>query len=261
MQGDARVESADVEVVGLQEVDSCVKRSGYIPEAAILAEKLGIYSTFGAAIPLTSGKYGVAILSKEPPLTVHHYPLPGEEKRTLLVCEFQEYVFATTHLALEEENRLASLSIILEEAQSWGDKPFFVCGDWNDEPTSTLIKTMKKNGFVMLNYPTSITSAYYTFPAGKPNRIIDYIASFGKVFRSVRKRQVLNEPVASDHRPVLVEVRMNSYTTGIDDINDSEDLNDPNDLNGQIFSLDGRKLSGVPSKGLYITNGKKLLKQ
>ena len=54
---------------------------------------------------------------------------------------------------------------------------------------------------------------------------------------------------------------MNSYTTGIDDINDSEDLNDPNDLNGQIFSLDGRKLSGVPSKGLYITNGKKLLKQ
>lgn len=257
----AVIQSANVEVVGLQEVDSCVKRSGYIPEAAILAEKLGIYSTFGAAIPLTSGKYGVAILSKEPPLTVHHYPLPGEEKRTLLVCEFQEYVFATTHLALEEENRLASLSIILEEAQSWGDKPFFVCGDWNDEPTSTLIKTMKKNGFVMLNYPTSITSAYYTFPAGKPNRIIDYIASFGKVFRSVRKRQVLNEPVASDHRPVLVEVRMNSYTTGIDDINDSEDLNDPNDLNGQIFSIDGRKLSGVPSKGLYITNGKKLLKQ
>ena len=51
------------DVVGLQEVDSCVKRSGYIPEAAVLGNKLGMYSTFGPAIPLTGGKYGVAILS------------------------------------------------------------------------------------------------------------------------------------------------------------------------------------------------------
>ena len=138
------IRDATPDVVGLQEVDSCVKRSGYIPEAAVLGNKLGMYSTFGPAIPLTGGKYGVAVLSKEQPLSVRNIPLPGTEKRTLLVCEFEEYVFATTHLDLTEENRLASLPIIIEEATRW-DKPFFICGDWNDEPSSTLIKNLKKS--------------------------------------------------------------------------------------------------------------------
>lgn len=203
---------ATPDVVGLQEVDSCVKRSNYVPQAAVLAKSLGMYSTFGPAIPLTGGKYGVAILSKEKPLSHHNISLPGSEKRTLLVCEFQEYVFASTHLDLEEESRLASLDIILEEAARW-DKPFFICGDWNDYPTSTLITKMKKS-FSFLNNLTN-NSANYTFPSRTPKNIIDYIASYGRVVRSVRKRQVINEPEASDHRPVLVEIRMDCYTTPI----------------------------------------------
>ena len=261
-QADA-IRKADAEVIGLQEVDSCVKRSGYIPEAAVLAEKLGMYSTFGGAIPLTGGKYGVAILSKEPPLTVHHMPLPGTEKRTLLVCEFQEYVFATTHLDLDENERLASLPIILEEAASWGDKPFFICGDWNDQPTSTLIKTMKKDGFVMLNYPANPSSTYYTFPASSPNRIIDYIASYGKVVRSVRRRQVLNEPMASDHRPVLVELRLSSYTTGIK--SPSASCDNITDEEQEVYDLSGRKIikgnssNGKLPRGIYIQKNKRRL--
>ena len=66
----AVIQGTQPDVVGLQEVDSCVKRSGYIPEAKILGDALGMYSTFGAAIPLTGGKYGVAILSKERPLSI-----------------------------------------------------------------------------------------------------------------------------------------------------------------------------------------------
>lgn len=200
------------DVVGLQEVDSCVKRSGYVHQASVLAKSLGMCSTFGPAIPLTGGKYGVAILSKEKPLSYRNIPLPGSEKRTLLVCEFQEYVFACTHLDLEEENRLASLDIILEEAARW-DKPFFICGDWNDYPTSTLIASMKKS-FSFLNNITN-NSANYTFPARTPKNIIDYIASYGRVVKSVRKRQVINEPEASDHRPVLVEIRLERYTTPV----------------------------------------------
>ena len=59
----AVIANATPDVVGLQEVDSCVKRSNRIHEAAYLAQKLNMYSTFGPAIPLTGGKYGVAILS------------------------------------------------------------------------------------------------------------------------------------------------------------------------------------------------------
>ena len=249
------IRNATPDVVGLQEVDSVVKRSGYIPEAAVLGEKVGMYATFGPAIPLTKGKYGVAILSKEAPMSVRNIPLPGAEKRTLLVCEFQEYVFACTHLDLEEENRLASLDIILEEVARW-EKPFFICGDWNDQPGSTLITKMKKN-FSFLNNLTA-NSSNYTFPANSPNRIIDYIANYGagsnRVFKSIRKRQVINEPEASDHRPVLVEITMDRYTTDISSLfEDGSSLQDE-----EICDLSGRRVQKA-QKGIYIVDGKKIL--
>lgn len=260
----AIIGDATPDVVGLQEVDSCVKRSSYVHQAAILAKSLGMYSTFGPAIPLTGGKYGVAILSKEKPLSHHNIPLPGNEKRTLLVCEFEEYVFACTHLALEEENRLTSLDIILEEAAQW-DKPFFICGDWNDEPSSTFITKMKKKFSILNN--TSSSSANFTFPAGTPKKIIDYIASYGRVYKSVRKRQVLNEPEASDHRPVLVEIRMDRYTTPIFSLTEDnvQGFKSSGVQSDAVYDMGGRKVNSslftVHSslkKGLYIVNGKKV---
>lgn len=247
------------DVIGLQEVDSCVKRSSYVPQAAILGQKTGMYATFGGAIPLTGGKYGVAILSKEEPLAVHHMPLPGTEKRTLLVCEFENYVFATTHLDLNDSCRLASLDTIIEEAASW-DKPFFICGDWNDEPTSTLIKTMKKNRlFSFLSYRTN-TSTYYTFPAKNPTKIIDYIASYGEVVKSTGRPKVVNEPNASDHRPVYVDITL-ELPTGIQSISA-----DTNELQGkEVYDLSGRKIStrqienGNLPKGIYVLKNERKL--
>ena len=246
------IQDATPDVVGLQEVDSCVKRSSYVHQSAILAKSLGMYCTFGPAIPLTGGKYGVAILSKEKPMSYHNTPLPGKEKRTLLVCEFEEYVFACTHLDLEEENRLSSLDIILEEAARW-DKPFFICGDWNDEPSSTFITKMRRN-FSFLNSITN-SNVNYTYPAGTPKKIIDYIASYGRIVKSVSKRQVLNQPEASDHRPVLVEVKMDQYT----------DIPFPPAESGAvqdeaIYDLTGKRVVNdqySTPKGLYILKNSK----
>ena len=247
---------ATPDVVGLQEVDSCVKRSNRVHQVAVLAKSLGMYSTFGPAIPLTVGKYGVAILSKEKPLSYHNIPLPGSEKRTLLVCEFQEYVFACTHLDLEEANRLLSVDIIVEEAARW-DKPFFICGDWNDNPNSKLITLMKKN-FIFLSNITD-NSSNYTFPARTPKNIIDYIASYGRVVKSVRKRQVINEPEASDHRPVLVEIRMDRYTTGIPSLRE-DGVELPAFAPDAVYDLSGRRMSDVQlKKGICLRTGKKIL--
>ena len=262
----AVITDAMPDVVGLQEVDSCVKRSGYKPQAKLLGTKTGMHATFGGAIPLTGGKYGVAILSKEAPMSVRNIPLPGTEKRTLLVCEFQEFVFATTHLDLDEECRLSSLPIIIEEAERWGDKPFFICGDWNDTPSSTLIKNMRKEQFYFLNGIVNANSNY-TFPATSPNRIIDYIASYGKKYKAIKKRTVINEPNASDHRPVLVEITLESYTTGIQDINNwtigqSDNCEGMQSSNSEIYDLSGREMpSGTLPRGLYIqkNNRRKVL--
>ena len=249
----AVIRDAMPDVVGLQEVDSCVKRSGYKPQAALLGSKTGMYATFGGAIPLTGGKYGVAILSKEKPLSHRNIPLPGNEKRTLLVCEFQEYVFACTHLDLDEDCRLASLPIILEEVARW-EKPFFICGDWNDIPSSTLISRMKTKGFRMLSY-VSNTSTYFTYPAGMPKKLIDYIASYGKVYNSIVSRKVLNEPEASDHRPVLVEVNFDGYTVGIQ----SPSSDGKATQNGDVYDLTGRRVENPSRRGLFIQNGRKFV--
>lgn len=250
------IQKGSPDVIGLQEVDSCVKRSGYIPEAALLAEKLRMHSTFGGAIPLTGGKYGVAILSKEVPLAVHHLPLPGEEKRTLLVCEFQDYVFATTHLDLNDSCRQASLPIILEEANRH-DKPFFICGDWNDKPTDPFIKEMKKQGFLILNNITE-SANNYTFPARNPNCIIDYIASYGKRYKSIMSRNVIADTQASDHRPVLVAIRLQSYATGLGEVKNENQTNVIYDLQGREVASAKMRSDKCP-KGIYIQAGHKRL--
>lgn len=200
----AIIKACEADVVALQEVDSVTNRSGVIDEAAYLAQENEMVGTFGRAIDFDGGKYGVAVLSKEKPLSVKNIPLPGAEPRTLLVCEFEQFVFACTHLDLEEVNRLASVEIIVNEAKTW-DKQFFLCGDWNDEPDSQFMERMKEWFTILSNtngddvlYPT-----FLSFPADEPNRCLDYVAGFGQNFERISS-EVLNEPVASDHRPVLV---------------------------------------------------------
>lgn len=202
------IKACEADVVCLQEVDSVTNRSGMIDEAAYLAQENNMVGTFGRAIDYDGGKYGVAILSKEKPLSVKNIPLPGAEPRTLLVCEFGQFVFACTHLDLEEQNRLSSVDIIVNEAKKW-NKQFFLCGDWNDEPDSELLERLKGSFTILSNtngedkfYPT-----YLSFPADKPNTCIDYVAGFGQNVKR-RSSEVMNEPEASDHRPVLVKVFM-----------------------------------------------------
>ena len=45
---------------GLSEVDCCTKRTGGIDQAKALAKLTGMHSTFGRAIDLQGGQYGVA---------------------------------------------------------------------------------------------------------------------------------------------------------------------------------------------------------
>ncbi|MCR4922268.1 MAG: endonuclease/exonuclease/phosphatase family protein [Bacteroidaceae bacterium] len=246
------INAAKPDIVGLQEVDSIVPRSERMDETRRLARACGMYGTFGKAIPLSGGGYGVAILSKEEPLSVKNIPLPGKEKRTLLVCEFEKYVFACTHLDLEEENRLTSADIIIEEADQW-EKPFLICGDWNDEPSSKLITKLKKS-FVFLN---DISKS--TYPADKPTKCIDYIAVKGRTAVKLTT-EVINEPVASDHRPVVVLASVKDLGDGVETIQDEDLLDESADENlAPVFDLSGRCVR-PNAKGIYIKNGKKLLK-
>lgn len=188
------------DIVALQELDSITSRSEGLNQIDELAKRTLYYPVFASAINYGGGKYGVGILSRERPLSVSRIPLPGKEPRVLLVVELKNYVMACTHLDLAEENRLASVPLIVEEAKRW-QKPFIIAGDWNDEPNSKLMDELRK-------YFTINTGKKATFPADKPQICIDYIASFKGRSAVTLNYSVIDEPAASDHRPLVANLRL-----------------------------------------------------
>lgn len=205
------INKAHPDVIALQEVDSMTHRSSNKYVLQEIASQTNMHAYFAPAIHYDGGKYGIALLSKEKPISLKTYALPGsEEKRTMLLAEFSDYIFCCTHLSLTEEDQMKSLEII-KEAASTTQKPFFLAGDFNAQPESALMKGMKKD-FNLLSNPKQAT-----FPASKPSETIDYIVSLKQAAPTffVRSSQVMNEPIASDHRPLLVELYTAAATTKI----------------------------------------------
>ena len=58
------------DVVALQELDSMTGRSGRCYQLGELARRIGYHDVFGAAIDYDGGKYGVGLLTREPPLSL-----------------------------------------------------------------------------------------------------------------------------------------------------------------------------------------------
>ena len=189
---------ARTQVAAIQEVDSVTKRNGGLYSLEEIGRKAKMFSTFAPAINFQGGKYGIGILSKKQPISVHRIALPGrEEPRMLLVTEFEHYVVACTHLSLTDEDRMLSVPIIIEEAQKW-KKPFILMGDLNDEPGMPFYKEMQKH-FLFLN-----PSHDKTFPADKPDICIDHVAVFVPTPNATISfyRTWVGEETSSDHRPL-----------------------------------------------------------
>lgn len=187
------------DIVALQELDSITGRSGLHDQLGELALRTGYHPVFGAAIDFDGGQYGVGILTHKTPLSTKRIPLPGEEPRMLLVVELEGFVVACTHLDLDEAQRMASVPLIVEEAQRW-QKPFLLAGDWNDTPDSELLK-------VMTQCFTVLSGDEATYPADEPTACIDYVAVFNGRAEAIDS-QVIDESEASDHRPLVVWVML-----------------------------------------------------
>lgn len=196
------IRKADADFIALQEVDSVTNRSQGISIADTLATLCNMKRYYSAAIDYDGGKYGVAILCKEKANATYGMPLPGsEESRTILIAEYPDFFFASTHLSLTEEDRLASLAII-DSIAAKAEKPFIIAGDLNDDPQSRFFDNMLRNWDILSH------TDRFTFPADNPYATIDYIAIFRKKAGNVKKTNatVIDEPEASDHRPVAVSV-------------------------------------------------------
>lgn len=197
------INNTSPDVVAIQEVDSMTNRSGQKYVLGEIAERTQMHGYFAPAIDYDGGKYGIGLLTKQVPLRLQTLPLPGrEEARTLILAEFADYIYCCTHMSLTEEDRMKSLELVKAFTSS-STKPLFLAGDMNAEPESGFIKKLQKD-FQILSNPKQ-----HTFPAPDPKETIDYIAMLKQNAKgfAVISAKVINEPMASDHRPILVELR------------------------------------------------------
>lgn len=187
--------------VAIQEVDSATGRSGERFVLGEIADLTSMYPVFAPAINYDGGLYGIGLLTRTKPDSITRIGLPGrEETRALLIVDFVDYSVACTHLSLTPEDALASVDIILGKVVSCFPKPFILMGDFNSLPNSAVIDSLKRD-FQIVSDPGMLT-----FPADSADRCLDYIMVSSPGMVEVKSNAVIDERVASDHRPVLADI-------------------------------------------------------
>ena len=208
------VKRAKPTYAGLQEVDQMTRRVAGTNTCQVISERCGMHASFGKAIPYKGGEYGNALLSREAPLSVKTYPLPASpnlekglrEPRVLVMCEFPDRWVGSVHLNGDPSSAPLVRRAVEECAAS---KPVFLMGDWNALPDSDLLKAMKE--FLTILSRTDRRTMHH-----KKGYCIDYIAvdtAHAKDFEVVNT-DVIQETVASDHRPIFADIRMVKQTKG-----------------------------------------------
>ena len=202
------IRSADPDLVALQEVDERTTRSGGVDEAAELARLTGLGMVFGPQIDYLGGRYGQAILSRFPlgPATVHELPaVGGDRERRIAVAADVEHphgriTFVGTHLHHRSgEARAAQARAIV--AAFAGVEPCILVGDFNAVPGSEPLAIL--GGAWRQVAAAADGTPKPTFPAGHPTRALDHVFVRPAATFDVIALEVLDEPIASDHCPVL----------------------------------------------------------
>ncbi len=194
------IKAANPDWVAVQEIDRNSDRVGGVDQTAELARLCGMKGTFVKKIAQPGGDYGLAILSKEEPMSVSKVLMPGSaHTRCLEIVEFKDYIVACTHFPLKAELRDRAAEIVRVNLAGLG-KPVFIAGDFNAEPESNAIAIMKKS-FTILSDVTKPT-----FRADNPDTCIDYImvdtAHADRV--KVLSRKTVAAPEATDHCALVV---------------------------------------------------------
>ncbi|MBK1827461.1 endonuclease/exonuclease/phosphatase family protein [Haloferula rosea] len=196
------IEMEKPDLVALQEVDNRCGRSGKVDQAAELGRLLGMQSVFGKAMDFGGGGYGLAVLSKLPikGQKVHRLPGGGEPRiafEVMIGHPEGNFSFVNVHLDHQGEERQRLQAEELDR-QLKGVRSVILCGDFNADPSSKTMKVFEKWELVPKK------GARFTQPAGAPTVEIDHVLLRG--FQSPMGARVIEEAVASDHRPLALTV-------------------------------------------------------
>lgn len=203
----ATLRALDADIIGLQEVDSVVRRSNDVDQARLLGDLLGMRASFGAFMPYQGGAYGMAILSRWPIVRTTSLRLPdGNEPRIALVAEVERpdgtrLTVVNVHFDWVESDRYRyAQAEVVRTMLDTLSTPWLLLGDFNDEPGSRTLRLLTRAG----DEATKPDSARLTFPAAPtPTKEIDFIVAGPRGGWRVGDVTVVAERLASDHRPVV----------------------------------------------------------
>lgn len=197
---------ADVDIAALQEVDGGSLRSGFVNQAAYLAE-LSAFPYWWQQRNRRIGRIAEStncLLSRAQPRLVEDHPLPGRIRgRGALLAVYgdgrEEVAVALSHLSLGAQARARQFDFLRELLQPY--RHALLMGDFNCQPNSpTFRRFLERTG---LGVPGP--QALATYPAWQPERAIDHIL----VSADIKVLRYEAPPLKlSDHLPVAVEVQM-----------------------------------------------------
>jgi len=211
------------DIIGLNEVDRLTVRSGWVDQAAALADMLGMYFAFGSNINYQGGQYGNAVLSRYPILNAvnHHLPFIDGERRGILHAEIDcagtTVHFLVTHLGLTAEESTLQLEQVVKLTESISG-PVILVGDFNRRAGTELDPIFHLGGLLQdawllgasLNTSSgggTVTPVYSNFV---PDRRIDYVW-ISPTFSIRQPGDVFTiASLASDHRPVVAHLHLQS---------------------------------------------------
>ena len=199
------------DVVLLQEVDMNAKRSGNKDVAAEIAATLGMKSVFGQAMPYGGGGYGIAVCTALPASKPREIRMDGgTEPRLVLLQDLtipgtkRAFTAACVHMDYKNEPAVTKHAATVAASLAKEPLPVILGGDFNFGPKSTVLAVFVDAGFA---YATK-TGAPETFPADKPKTEIDHFVWSPKAAFTLRECRVVDEPAASDHRPLVLDVTL-----------------------------------------------------
>jgi len=207
----AVIQAQHPDLVALQEVDNRTGRSSGVDQATKLGELTGMTAVFGEAMGYDGGQYGEAVLTSHPVLETRVEPLPyslDHEPRSALGVKVRlgadgpNVWFIGTHLdhTRDPADRLAQAGEINRLIAEQPDAAVILAGDLNAVPESAVMARFYE---MWTDAAAAGGNPQPTIPSDHPRRRIDYVLFRPADRFRVIETRVIDEPVASDHAPLL----------------------------------------------------------
>ncbi len=208
------IKSYAPDICALQEVDNFCLRSDSIGQTDYFAQQTLMTGTFGGFMKFQGGEYGMATLSLKPLISTKVLQLPDGkyEPRTSIVHEVQisdehNIIFANVHFDWisgkeGDLNRLSQAKALTEYINTL-NKAAIITGDFNCTPNSETMKYFGEQGFIFVKKGEDNLSFQ-----GENKVEIDHLIyrNTAKVKFKTKSVKLIEEPVISDHRPLIVEL-------------------------------------------------------